>query len=117
MRTIEQHCNETIQRMSLFRHEAQKLIEEVDQLSPQTIFQRCEKLSHMYKELNYHKERLFILLEFNGPAVLDATCVGDFQNELFKSIKACDHLYDRLASYREKFINRLCNQPSQGAVC
>ena len=105
MRSIEQQCNDTIERFSLFRYEVQKLAREVEHLQPQDISQRCDMLTSMHKELDAHKERLLILFEFSGPSILDTSCAGEFQRELFKSLNSCDLLYSELLSYRDKLLD------------
>jgi len=104
MQPLEMHFNKAIQKHSLFKQAATLLIQEIPRLTPDDIYNRCNDLSNMQRELTDNKDHLFGLMEFFGPGVLDTAFIGEFQRALEKSILTCDSLYAEVLHYKDTLI-------------
>ncbi|MFH0781246.1 MAG: hypothetical protein V2B20_04735 [Pseudomonadota bacterium] len=100
MQSANMYFFNTIEQCNLFRQAATSIIEGIHTLTPDDIYQRCEKLSTILKEITENKEQFFTVLEFFGPGVLDTSSIGEFQRALDKSILACDSLYAEILIYK-----------------
>ncbi len=107
MQSASMYFNDTIEQCNLFKQAATSIIAGIHTLSPDDIYQRCEKLSTMLKDLTENKEQFFTVLEFFGPGVLDTSSIGEFQRALDKSILTCDSLYAEILIYKQNLACQL----------
>ncbi len=106
MHSVEMYFNDTIAKYNLFKQAATSLVNGVHSLTPEDVYQRCEMLSTMLKELTENKEQFFAVLEFFGPGVLDTSAIGEFQRALDKSILASNALYAEILNYKRNISCR-----------
>ncbi len=100
MQSVEMYFNETIEKYDIFRQAATSFFKEVHSLTPEDIYQRCDKLSGLLKDTTENKEQFFTIMEFFGPGVLDTSAIGEFQRTLDKAIHACEALHSELIAYK-----------------
>ncbi len=100
MQSVEMYFFCTIEKYDLFKQAATSLVLGVHSLTPEEIYQRCERLSIMLKEITENKEQFFTVLEFLGPGCLDTSSIGEFQRALEKTILASEALYVEVLNYK-----------------
>ncbi len=105
MQTVEMHFSNAIQEHSLFNQAALLLIQEITELAPDDICNRCTELTTLQQELADNQNHLFTLMEFVGPEILNTSFVGEFQRALQQSILTCDALHAAVLDYKKALIS------------